>query len=255
MHTVSDTIPGDLDEKQRRRNKHWSEVANDYHVRWQTTHDEGRLYRELEARQLIALCGAAPGRKILDVCCGGGRNSLELAKTGATVTGVDAAEGMLVQAVENAKAEGVNVRFKNGDVRSLPFDDESFDAVVGTRFMYMMDPSEKGRVIRECRRVVRPGGVVVLQFNGAMHGIKKELVNLFCGRGFRLRSRYLWPGMARGLFRGMRIRAISGVKLPRLALAGRIIGRPGALKVNALAEWFPFRHGCADLLVAAQKCE
>jgi ubiquinone/menaquinone biosynthesis C-methylase UbiE len=67
--------------------------------------------------------------RILDVGCGTGRHSLELAKRGYSVTGVDLSEHMLNQAREKAGAAGVPVDFQVADARNLPFEDE-FDLVI-----------------------------------------------------------------------------------------------------------------------------
>jgi len=49
-----------------------------------------------------------------------------------------------------------------GDARSLPFDDESFDAVIGRRFLHHVPPADRRATLRESRRILRPGGRVVL---------------------------------------------------------------------------------------------
>jgi len=77
---------------------------------------------------LIEELGLKPGAKILDVGCGTGRHSIELARRGFDVTGIDLSEAMLAKA--RAKAVGLNVRFIQADATKFVFD-EPFDAVIG----------------------------------------------------------------------------------------------------------------------------
>lgn len=242
------------DKRQQNRNDHWSDSAQDYNEMWRAADPEAQLYKELEADLLIEFTQAAVGRELLDMCSGTGRNTLALAATGAHVVGLDGAPGMVEQAQKNAEENGAaNVEFITGDSRDLPFEDNRFDAVVGTRFMYMMDAEEKRRIVSEACRVVRPGGIIVLHFNVGFWGLKHELVNLFHGRRPRLNNRYLWPGQAKRLFEGLQIEHMAGIKFPRLAMLGRVIGRKLTIKLNRATRRPGFRFLCGYMLVAARK--
>ncbi len=67
--------------------------------------------------------------KILDVGCGTGRHSVELAKRGYDITGIDLSESQLGLAKEKAAADNLKIRFLQHDARKLPFDHE-FDAAI-----------------------------------------------------------------------------------------------------------------------------
>jgi ubiquinone/menaquinone biosynthesis C-methylase UbiE len=97
--------------------------------------------------------------KILDVGTGPGIIALQLAEMGHDVTGVDLAEGMLEEANKNAKRYGINVTFEIGDAQSLPFPDNSFDAVVSRWVLWTLPEPE--RALREWHRVVKPGGKII----------------------------------------------------------------------------------------------
>ncbi len=87
------------------------------------------------------MLGLTPERRILDVCCGYGRHTLELARRGYRhVVGVDLSRPLLAQARRTARAEGLRVDFRLADMRRLPFRG-SFDVGLNlfTSFGYFQD--------------------------------------------------------------------------------------------------------------------
>lgn len=100
-----------------------------------------------------------PGARILDLGCGHGRHSLELARRGFRVTGADLSVRSLELAREAAAAEGLEVDFVRCDMRDLDFEHE-FDAVVNlfTAFGYFEAEEENQRVLDGVARALRPGG-------------------------------------------------------------------------------------------------
>src|ERR671915_275095 len=78
---------------------------------------------------LVEALGVQPGARILDLACGHGRHSLELARRGYRVTGRDLSAPSLDVARDRAGAEGLDVELGQCDMRDIPFED-TFDAVV-----------------------------------------------------------------------------------------------------------------------------
>ena len=119
-----------------------------------------RRWRRLAVKQVQA----GPGQAILDVCCGTGQLSLELAKAvGAQgrVIGLDFSANMLEVATSNLAQSPYqgNVEFRQGDALALPFPDNTFHGVtVGWGLRNLNDLSQG---IGEMLRVVKPGGWVV----------------------------------------------------------------------------------------------
>ncbi len=78
---------------------------------------------------LVPELGLKPGQSVLDIGCGTGRHSIELARRGYAVTGIDLSEGMLAQARSNAAQAGVEVRWVQGNATDFSFE-ETFDAAI-----------------------------------------------------------------------------------------------------------------------------
>jgi len=104
-------------------------------------------------------------REVLDVACGTGGPTLELARRGYNVTGADLHEEMLEVAKEKAGREGFNVRFVKCDARELSkvFGPASFDAVTMffTSIAYMVGWEELIKLLKSVHHVLRDGGVFV----------------------------------------------------------------------------------------------
>lgn len=127
-----------------------------------------------EVHGMIAWLKLPAGAEVLDLCCGMGRHSLSLAEKGYAVTGMDLSDVLLDEARKEEGAD--NVRWVQGDMRELPFADGSFDAVVNlfTSFGYFKEDAEHVRVLREIRRVLRPGGRFIVDFMNPTH-VKRHL--------------------------------------------------------------------------------
>lgn len=105
---------------------------------------------------LAALLEPAAGERWLDVGTGGGGLALELARSGARVTGVDVAADGLEHARTAAAGQGLDVELVLGDARSLPFESAAFEGVASA-FGVIFAP-DRERAAQELARVCRPGG-------------------------------------------------------------------------------------------------
>ena len=92
----------------------------------------------------------------LDAGCGTGFLSLELARRGHRVTGVDFAPAMIALAAKKAAAEGVAVRFEQADAENLPLPAAGFDLAISRHVLWTLPHPEAA--IDEWLRVLRPGG-------------------------------------------------------------------------------------------------
>lgn len=111
--------------------------------------------------ELVELCYIDETTTVLDVGCGVGLTARYLAtEIGCNVVGVDISSRMIVRAEEYAANASVSdrVQFRTGDVEDLPYEDDRFDVVIVESVVSLL--KEKNRAVRECVRVVRPGGFV-----------------------------------------------------------------------------------------------
>ncbi|MBI2850037.1 MAG: methyltransferase domain-containing protein [Chloroflexi bacterium] len=132
-----------------------------------------------EVDQLIKLANLPAGAHVLDLCCGVGRHSLELARRGFRVTGVDRTSEYLAQARELAKTEGLDIELIHQDMREF-CRPEGFDAAINlfTSFGYFQDEGENRKVAENLFRSLKSGGVLIMDMSG------KEVI----ARNFRERD-------------------------------------------------------------------
>jgi len=120
-----------------------------------------------EVANIISLLKVSPGASILDLCCGPGRHSLQLARTGFSVTGVDRTKTYLQKARIQAEKEGLNIEFIQEDMRSF-CRPNTFDVALNlfTSFGYFEDMDEDRKVITNVYRSLKDNGVLLMDMMG-----------------------------------------------------------------------------------------
>ncbi len=121
------------------------------------------------------------GSKVLDVACGAGRHSMQLAKRGFHVTGFDLSEFLISEAKKSrkeAKENNLKINFLIKDMRNFNFKN-SFDLAVNifTSFGYFDNDEENFRVIKNVSSSLKKGGYFVFDFINSAY-IKKNIVPL-----------------------------------------------------------------------------
>ena len=121
-------------------------------------------WRTAENSAAYLLPALAPGQRLLDVGCGPGTVTIDLASRVAPgeVVGLDLSAVVVDMAREAADAAGAaNVTFQAGDVYALPYEDSSFDVVHAHQVLqHLTDPVA---ALREMQRVTRSGGLVAVR--------------------------------------------------------------------------------------------
>jgi SAM-dependent methyltransferase len=107
----------------------------------------------------------APGRRVLDVGCGAGREAIGFARAGLKVVGIDIAPAMVARARETARAAGLATEFAVGEPLTWPATGAPFDAIYFSPGIYSHIPGRARRVktLARLRTLLAPGGVIVLE--------------------------------------------------------------------------------------------
>ena len=110
--------------------------------------------------RIVEALTVGPAARVLDVACGTGGVALRAARTGADVVGIDISADQLAKARHAAEAEGLAIRFDEGDCQELPYGDAEFDAVASA-FGAIFAPDHE-RTAAQLARVCKPGGRLAL---------------------------------------------------------------------------------------------
>jgi len=110
-------------------------------------------------KELLGMLAPRAGESILDVGCGTGQLTAEIARAGAAVVGIDRSPAM----IEEARKNFPEVRFHVEDVRALPYDGE-FDAVFSNAVLHWVQPAEAA--VAAMARALKPGGRLVAELGG-----------------------------------------------------------------------------------------
>ncbi|MFX1606656.1 MAG: class I SAM-dependent methyltransferase [Promethearchaeota archaeon] len=148
---------------------------------------EARIaYTSSEVDAIKSLCKVQPDDSVLDLCCGVGRHSLEFARRGHNVVGVDRTKLYLEKAMKSAKDENLNIEFVLDDMRTF-YRKKSFDVVLSmfTSFSYFEDHEEQMLVLRNIYASLRAGGRLIIESMG-----KEVLARIF--------KRYSWSEWPHG---------------------------------------------------------
>ncbi len=115
---------------------------------------------------------AGPGTRLVDVGCGPGAIQPALCRAGARVVGVDRSLGMVREAHQQAVRDRLPVQVLHADAQQLPFADARFDGALASHMLYHVPDIR--RALEEMRRVVKPGGRVLITTNAADHSVRLD---------------------------------------------------------------------------------
>ncbi len=153
---------------------------------------------------LVRLSEAAPGERVLDVGCGSGYFARRLARavgTSGRIEGIDLSPESIAYATRRGPA---NAAFTVATAQRLPHDDDAFDVVVSSLALHHIEPDQRPAALAEMRRVLRPGGrLLIVELgghpgkgligrligHGAGHDLADEIPGLLAEAGFAIADR------------------------------------------------------------------
>jgi ubiquinone/menaquinone biosynthesis C-methylase UbiE len=139
--------------------KHWEANAENWTRFSRAGYD---VYRDaLNTPEFLAMLPPIDGLSGLDIGCGEGTNTRQLARRGARMNAIDFAPTFIQFAKEEEARDPRGISFQISDAAALPFPDACFD--FATAFMSFMDIADQPRALAEAARVLRPSGF--LQFS------------------------------------------------------------------------------------------
>ena len=121
------------------------------------------LHTDQELTYLVNTLGSRS--HILDLACGFGRFSIPLARKGYNVAGIDITPLFIEHAKKIANQDKLQIQFSVGDMRSIPYEDESFDAVIcmWNAFSEIIKAEDQIQVVTEIYRVLRKEGIGLIE--------------------------------------------------------------------------------------------
>jgi SAM-dependent methyltransferase len=118
--------------------------------------------------------------RVLDIGCGLGTEIGYLAVTGWQAVGIDLSQTAIAQAA----AAHDDAAFARADVRQLPFRQHCFDAAVDRGCFHYLGPGDRPAYAAELRRVLRPGGKLLLRASLRAGGVRNDMDEAVIGRTF-----------------------------------------------------------------------
>ncbi|MFW9903772.1 MAG: class I SAM-dependent methyltransferase [Candidatus Thorarchaeota archaeon] len=149
--------------KNHQNQESWNTISKSYQSEKRISLNNVHYGPVAAGERELKLLGDVKGKKILELGCGGGQNSIVLTKWGAEVTGLDISEVQLNYANSLAKDQDVIVNFVQGRMEDLRrFKNDSFDIVISSHAIGYADDLKA--VYKETARVLKLGGFLVFCF-------------------------------------------------------------------------------------------
>jgi D-alanine-D-alanine ligase len=143
----------------------WRRIFNSMYLKTDADVVEDKLITENEVELFTSILNTPKESAILDLACGQGRHSIEMAKRGFTnITGLDRSHYLIRKAKSVMQQEGLKITFKEGDARKLPFPADTFDVVMilGNSFGYFESNEDDIMILKEVFRVLKPDGTFLI---------------------------------------------------------------------------------------------
>jgi ubiquinone/menaquinone biosynthesis C-methylase UbiE len=149
---------------------------------WLMTLGRERAFRD----NILRLAHVMPGEAVLDVGCGTGSLAIAASRhigSAGTVNGIDASPEMLARAEKKARKAGAKISFTQAAAQALPFGNACFDLVLSTVMLHHLPRKARELCAGEMKRVLKPGGRVLVVDFAASAPVKNGLLGHFYRHG------------------------------------------------------------------------
>jgi D-alanine-D-alanine ligase len=143
----------------------WQTIFNPFYLKTDGDVVNNDIATRREIDLFVDILNLTPEDAVLDLCCGHGRHSLELARRGfKNIHGLDRSRYLIRKAKNQANKEGLSVKFREGDARRMSYPDDSFDfgLILGNSFGYFETIKDDLRVLKEIFRKLKPHGKLLI---------------------------------------------------------------------------------------------
>lgn len=222
-------------------------------------HRSGQLYESLANETIWAIIQKYLNNNtklhLLDVATGTGRAALGLAQRGSRIVALDLTEQMLRRGIVKAEQQGLKDRidFIIANALYLPLKKAIFDGGVSLRFFHLLPPAEHKAFIREITRVLKPGSIIIIEFNNRFAGFIWSYLAEFYRQEFlgKKPKTFLYPHQIDQRFIGLSIIEKWGIWLPGTGWILRL-SKNLARFLNRLTRHAPFCYLANQILIVAR---
>src|SRR5690606_4008157 len=143
----------------------WKRIFNSVYLKTDADVVEDSLITEKEASLFARYLDIKDGDSLLHLACGQGRHLIELAQKGNfNLYGLDRSRYLIQRAKNISRKKRLNINFKEGDARKLPYPTDSFDfvTILGNSFGYFETTDDDIKILKEIFRVLKPEGKLLM---------------------------------------------------------------------------------------------
>jgi D-alanine-D-alanine ligase len=143
----------------------WRRIFNSMYLKTDSDVVDDTQITSMEVSMFTQILDINEDAVILDLACGQGRHSLELARRGyKNIHGLDRSHFLIRKAKSTCLSEGLTASFREGDARKLPYPTDTFDVVMilGNSFGYFESTEDDIKILHEIFRILKPNGKFLL---------------------------------------------------------------------------------------------